>query len=343
VKSKLQNGDVTFKRKEPTFTSRDECDFNFVMPTPPPLEIISDLGLTRPIYSANELATLLIREIEELLWHDRMEMEESTKFVTYIIRAASSGLIGMVTPNRIIFLQNAGRLPCRNMMCMKWCKGEKGLWWHEQREHGIEHSNATVAAASCFGVNDFAMVVFQNNNTNTYAGDVLIPEDTARELGIQISDSTVHTNNVDPITSQCTPLDRTSLKATYFQLVKEGSLDKFNKFILSQTQVNADDAIDPRSYLDRNGASAIHWAAGCGHLEMAEYFIKEYRCSSDQPQLGKRSFLGRTPLHWAARNGHLNVVAFLVEECTINIDATTVDGTTAFCWSCWQGHLHIMQ
>jgi len=47
-------------------------------------------------------------------------------------------------------------------------------------------------------------------------------------------------------------------------------------------------------------------------------------------------------LHWSARNGHLSVVKFLVEECDVKINATTHDGTTAFCWSCWQGHLDIM-
>lgn len=48
-------------------------------------------------------------------------------------------------------------------------------------------------------------------------------------------------------------------------------------------------------------------------------------------------------IYRAARNGHLNVVKFLVDECGANIDAVTSDGTTAFCWAAWQGHLAVMQ
>ena len=45
----------------------------------------------------------------------------------------------------------------------------------------------------------------------------------------------------------------------------------------------------------------------------------------------------------AARNGHLAVVEYLVSLCGADIDAATADGTTAFCWAAWQGHLEIMQ
>jgi len=301
----------------------------------PPIEIISDLGLIRQIYTAKELAELMIREIEDILWHERTETKESNVFNIYIIRATSSGLISMVTPNRVKFLRNAGRLPCRHLTCMKWCKGEKGLWWHEQREHGIEHSSATASAASCFGVNDLPMVVYKNNNVDALSW----LEDLVREERVRPTESLTN-NQCSGVTSSPSAI---SIRDTYFELVKEGNLKKFNNFFLDNVHAFNDDAIHPRSYLDKNGALAIHWAAGCGHLNMVKNFINEYQCPSDQPQLGKRSFRGRTPLHWAARNGHLTVVTFLVEQCTVNIDAITVDGTTAFCWSCWQGHLHIMR
>ena len=48
-------------------------------------------------------------------------------------------------------------------------------------------------------------------------------------------------------------------------------------------------------------------------------------------------------MHWAARNGHLEVVQYLVRSCHVDLEAATADGTTSFCWACWQGHLHVMR
>lgn len=39
----------------------------------------------------------------------------------------------------------------------------------------------------------------------------------------------------------------------------------------------------------------------------------------------------------------MNIVKYLVHNCRVNIDATTSDGTTAFCWASWQGHLDVMK
>lgn len=101
--------------------------------------------------------------------------------------------------------------------------------------------------------------------------------------------------------------------------------------------------MDPKTYYDRNGAVAIHWAAGCGHLQLVIYLIESCRCSPESRQKGKRAYSGRTPLHWAARNGHLDVVRYLVESCLVDLEMATDDGTTAFCWACWQGHLPVIR
>jgi ankyrin repeat protein len=95
--------------------------------------------------------------------------------------------------------------------------------------------------------------------------------------------------------------------------------------------------------MDRNGASALLWAAGCGHLKIVRFLVETCGCDANQAQLGKRSFAGRTTLHWAARNGHLEVVQYLVDVANVNLNASTVDGTTAFCWACWQGHFSILR
>eukprot|EP00957_Ditylum_brightwellii_P164511 12524946-Ditylum_brightwellii.AAC.1 len=75
-------------------------------------------------------------------------------------------------------LRSAGRLPCP--LCIKWCKGEKGLWWHQQREHGAEYSTATVSASS--EVNCFAIVPYRTNQCrdtkNTNSPNTNITNDT---------------------------------------------------------------------------------------------------------------------------------------------------------------------
>lgn len=105
----------------------------------------------------------------------------------------------------------------------------------------------------------------------------------------------------------------------------------------------AQDGYNPRESCDRNGASLLLWAAGSGQLRIVRYLIETCGCSPDLPQRGKRSFSGRTALHWASRNGQLEVVRYLVEKCDVNVDASTADGTTALCWSSWQGHLPVMR
>jgi ankyrin repeat protein len=99
----------------------------------------------------------------------------------------------------------------------------------------------------------------------------------------------------------------------------------------------------PGNILDRRGASPLMWAAGGGYIEMVRYLVEECGCDPSQGQKGKRSFSGRTALHWAARNGHFRVVEYLVNCSRVDLEAATIDGTAAFGWACWQGHLPIME
>lgn len=103
----------------------------------PRVTAVSDLGLKRSIGSPLELATLLCSPLEESLRNQN---------VSHDVRSNASGIICIVTLERAQALRDSGRLPCSK--CVKWCKGEKGLWWHQQMEHGSEHSVAAAAAAS---------------------------------------------------------------------------------------------------------------------------------------------------------------------------------------------------
>uniref|UniRef100_A0A1I7X9H6 Protein kinase domain-containing protein n=1 Tax=Heterorhabditis bacteriophora TaxID=37862 RepID=A0A1I7X9H6_HETBA len=73
---------------------------------------------------------------------------------------------------------------------------------------------------------------------------------------------------------------------------------------------------------NKMGETALHVAAGSGHLDLVNYLHMKGAdlCLTDQR--------GDTPLQWAARNGHANVVAYIVNE-RIDINAVNNSGETA--------------
>lgn len=260
------------------------------------IELISDMGLSRQVMSAKKLAELLLLPLEAACRREGL---------THDVRLERSGIIGVVTVERSFLLRRAGKLPCP--LCTKWCLGEKGLWWHQQQNHQIEHSIAVEVAAS---------------STDVWA---IIPYDP---IDVNSLVSSLTLNPAEKVEPDAQPLD----------FVKEGNLAAL-KVAVDTGSYNPSQEMDPK------GASPIMWAAGGGHLETVQYLVEVCGCNPNQPQQGKRSFSGRTPLHWAARNGHLPVVRYLVEDChcQVDLEASTIDGTTSFGWASWQGQLEIME
>ena len=316
----------------------------------PPLEVISDLGLIRSIYSPRDFASLIVQDMEDALWHERVHHDANANANTntnsnidtiqiryqHEIKYDLSGIICIVTPQRNAFLQSTliNRLPCPHRDCVKWVKGSKGLWWHMQRVHEVDYAIAMGAAKDgCKNDESRAIVLYTGGEVGASQSVRCTPPlSTAKDIGGKES----WMNN-----KECGGGD------AYFQLIKDGHLPDF---VLHLTKIMKSNAINVATHFDKNGASALHWAAGCGHLPIVQYLIQDHSVPPDQPQKGKRSFQDRTPLHWAARNGHLPVVKYLVAECTatgtcagVNLDAATLDGTTAFCWACWQNHQEIMK
>lgn len=94
---------------------------------------------------------------------------------------------------------------------------------------------------------------------------------------------------------------------------------------------------DPGSTTDKNGSTALHWAAGSGHISCMRWLVETAGVPADQACVTGRGD-GRTALHWAARNGQIAACQWLVDVKKVPIDILTVDGTTPFHWACWQGH-----
>mmetsp|Transcript_10925 Transcript_10925/g.67494 ORF Transcript_10925/g.67494 Transcript_10925/m.67494 type:complete len:360 (-) Transcript_10925:43-1122(-) len=98
---------------------------------------------------------------------------------------------------------------------------------------------------------------------------------------------------------------------------------------------------NPCAQLDRNGATAEHWAAGSGHLECLAYLHEwgeRNSAQSDTRPKSARRRDGKTSLHWAARNGHMLCLAYLVDK-RMEVDVGSGDGTTPLHLACFGGHL----
>ncbi|CCE64396.1 hypothetical protein TPHA_0H01910 [Tetrapisispora phaffii CBS 4417] len=80
--------------------------------------------------------------------------------------------------------------------------------------------------------------------------------------------------------------------------------------------------IDPKSMVTCRDSSskstALHYAAGNGHLEMTKYILKLAKETTSEEKfkefVDEKNENGNTALHWASLNGHLEVVKLLCDE-----------------------------
>jgi ankyrin repeat protein len=254
------------------------------------IEITSDYGLVRTVSSSNDLANLFVQILSQ----------------SWDVRSDNSGILCLVTEERSQNLRSMNLLPCP--ICVKWCKGEKGLWWHQQRVHGREHSQASEQASKERTI--LALIRYMPDEATTAQNK--------------------HSSSLPLIELLQKPQETMDI----FEMARRGCLEEIQSLLSND--------IETANTQDSKGSFPLHWASGFGHLSVVHYLVEVCKCDPNVGQRGKRSFSGRTPLHWAARNGHLDVVKYLVENCNVQKDATTLDGTSAFCWACWQGHLDVM-
>lgn len=91
---------------------------------------------------------------------------------------------------------------------------------------------------------------------------------------------------------------------------------------------------DP-NHRDRDGWSAIHWAAEEGHLEIVRLLL------NSGANANAVSSYGTSPLHCAANGGHLSIVSLLLQRT--NPLKSTCHGWTALHHAAFMGHSHVVQ
>ena len=94
---------------------------------------------------------------------------------------------------------------------------------------------------------------------------------------------------------------------------------------------------DPQAAVDKHGNTPLMWAAGAGHLEVVQWLVEEERV-----QVLESNKQGRTALMWAAKNGQQRVCEWLLQEAPeprVSVDAQMKDGSRAWDWAVYGGHL----
>ena len=286
--------------------------------------IVSNFGLVRTISSPYELATLLIQPLEDLLCQNskpssfsltiengqisKTRQDEYQLSSLFHVQATESGILCITTEERSKQLQNAGRFPCP--YCVTWCKGMKGLWWHQQQNHNIQHNLATsTAIANTYAATASLAIVVYNPDINKKGYQ---QQQKSKDASLQEFAST---NQSHPSNSDMAP-GTSNVGECMFELVKRGDLEGFRTLVEDEENRKGRLVMQEivSSIRDGNGSTLLLWAAGGGQLELCRYLIEICNCNPREGQLGKRSFRGRTALHWAARNGHYDVVKYLIHH-----------------------------
>ena len=107
--------------------------------------------------------------------------------------------------------------------------------------------------------------------------------------------------------------------------------------LMSELRQLVESGWDVHAARDRNGCTALNWAAGEGRLEVCKYLMDELHVDADA--LTGKPKRKRHSLHWAARNGHIAVCHHFVVERGVDPDIPTEDGTTPLHYACMMSHL----
>ena len=94
------------------------------------------------------------------------------------------------------------------------------------------------------------------------------------------------------------------------QLCTDGNLSTVKDLITKQ-------GLDPIEVKDPSGLTLLHLACQHGHLDIAQYLIKDQKCNPETTTPN-----GRIPLHVACKSGHLHIVKCLIIDHKCNPHCT---------------------
>jgi hypothetical protein len=115
---------------------------------------------------------------------------------------------------------------------------------------------------------------------------------------------------------------------TLLQAAKVGDVAEVRKVVALGVNVDERDA---------DGDTALHWAAGNGHVEVLQVLVVELGADKEA-----KTANGQTALHWAVVNGHMEVMRVLV-ELGADKDAKDVDGCTPLHDAAFNGHVEAIK
>lgn len=275
------------------------------------ITIVSDYGTTTTGVSARDLGMKILQAIP-------IELIADASLADIRLSEGNSGSIHIVTMKHFRSQGEKGFVLCPS--CGKFVRGEQGLWWHQKMVHGSDHTQAKEVAAA--QISSMALVPFDN-------------VETSPEIGRGGGGSKATQPHQPPMKRQRKeeqPQPKRKTLSPGMEACKNGDFETLKKLVELEHW-------DAKTSVDHvHGSPALLWAAGGGHLNICQYLVNVCHADPNARQLGRRSFGGRTALHWAARCGHNDICHWLVKDLKVPIDAMTDDGTTPFCWCCWQGH-----
>ena len=85
---------------------------------------------------------------------------------------------------------------------------------------------------------------------------------------------------------------------------------------------------------DRYGSTALMWAAGSGHIPVAEWLVQDHGADVDAKNKD-----GRSALMWAMRNAQLQMSDWLVDGHGADLSAVNKSGTNLLHWAIWSGSI----